>query len=139
MSAVTITGNITADPDLRFTPNGAAVVTLGVAVNRNRRQGDEWVEETSFFDVDVWQQQAENVAASLHKGDRVVVSGRLEQQRWENDQGERRSKVHIIADEIGVALRWATVSGVEKNQRASDPAKEAVASARDAGFVDDPF
>lgn len=103
-AAVTIVGNVTRDPELRFTPGGLAVCNFGVAVNRKR--GDE--EQTSFFDVTAFGDLAEHVA-ELPKGCRVVVVGRLEQQTWDKD-GEKRSKVVIIADEIGPSLRWATAS-----------------------------
>jgi len=100
----TVVGNTTRDPELRFTKNGLAMLTVGVAVNRKR--GDE--ETTSFFDVVAFGSLAENVAESCPKGCRVVVTGRLEQRSWDTDNGERRSKVEIVADEIGPSLRWAT-------------------------------
>jgi single-strand DNA-binding protein len=115
---VSITGNLTRDPELRFTPSGQANTTFGVAVNRRwqNRQTQEWEEATSYFDVVCWQQLAENVAQSLSKGARVVVTGRLDQRSWENQEGERRSKVEITADEVAPSLRWATAT-ITKNER----------------------
>lgn len=106
----TIVGNVTRAPELRFTPSGAGVVSFGVAVNRRwqNRQTQEWEEQVSFFDVKCWAQLAENVAASIDKGTRVVVTGRLEQRSWETEAGDKRSTVEIVADEVAPSLRWAT-------------------------------
>lgn len=114
---VTVVGNLTREPELRYTPSGAAVAKFGLAVNRsyNNRNGDR-VEQTDFFDVTAWRDLGENVAESLSTGTRVVVTGRLQQDRWENDGGEKRSKIFIVADEIGPSLRWATAS-VTKTSR----------------------
>ena len=113
---VTLIGNITRDPELRFTPSGQATASFGLAVNRRwmNRQTQEWEESTSFFDVVCWQQMAENASESLAKGSRVIVTGRLDQRSWENPDGEKRSKIEIVADEIGPSLRWATVD-IRKN------------------------
>ena len=114
-STVTIVGSLTRDPELRFSAAGRASCTFAVAVNRRYQQNGEWQEEVSFLDVIAWGELAENVAASLTKGNRVIVSGRLEQRTWEKD-GEKRSKVQIVADEIGPSLRWARAE-VERIQR----------------------
>src|SRR5215472_1032359 len=107
---ITISGNITRDPEMRYTPSGVSKVSFGVAVNRSWRnqQSQEWEEQTSFFNVVAWRQLAENAGASLAKGTRVVVSGRLEQRSWETDQGEKRSIVEVVADDIAPSLRFAT-------------------------------
>lgn len=117
---VSIVGNITRDPELRFTPSGQATASFGVAVNRRwqNRQSQEWEEATSFFDVVCWGQLAENAAQSLSKGTRVLVSGRLDQRSWETAEREKRSKIEITADEVAPSLRWATVS-ITKNERRS--------------------
>ena len=116
---VTITGNATREPELRFTPSGQAVANFGVAVNRRwqNRQTQEWEEAVSFFDVTAWSQLAENVAESVGKGTRVTVAGRLDQRSWETQEGEKRSKVEIVADDVAVSLRWATAE-VRRNERA---------------------
>ena len=115
---VTIVGNITRDPELRFTPTGQATASFGVAVNRRwqNRQTQEWEEATSFFDVVCWREMAENASESLSRGSRVIVTGRLDQRSWETHDGDKRSKVEIVADEIGPSLRWATAQ-VTKNER----------------------
>jgi single-strand DNA-binding protein len=119
---VTIIGNCTRDPELRFTPSGMAVATFGVAVNRRwqNRSTNEWEEAVSFFDVTAWQQLAENVSESVQKGTRVVVTGRLDQRSWETQDGEKRSKVEIVADEVGPSLRYATASVVKNERRGGD-------------------
>lgn len=113
-----IVGNATKDPELRFTPSGAAVATFGVAVNRRwkAKGSDEWSEEVSFFNVTCWGTLGENVAESVQKGTRVMVEGRLEQRTWETESGDKRSKVEIVADEVGPSLRWATAT-VLRNDR----------------------
>ena len=118
-NSITIVGNITRDPELRYTPSGQANVRLGVAVNRKwqDRSSGEWQEATSFFDVIAWRELAENVNESLKKGARVIVTGRLEQRTWEQE-GNKRSVVEIIADEVAPSLRWATAK-VEKTERRS--------------------
>src|SRR5437762_1249814 len=117
-STVTIVGNITRDPEIRYTAGGAAKATFGVAVSRRwqNRQSQEWEEQTSFFNVVCWREMAENVSESLAKGARVVVTGRLEQRSWETENGEKRSVVEIVADEVGPSLRWATAA-VTRNER----------------------
>ena len=118
-NTVTVVGNATREPELRFTPNGQAVATFGIAVNRRwqNRQTQEWEEKVSFFDVTCWAQMAENVAESVQKGTRVVVSGRLEQRSWETNDGEKKSKVEIVADEIGPSLTYATAQVVRNERR----------------------
>lgn len=117
-NSITVTGNLTRDPEVRYTRDGQASVLLGVAVNRRwqDRETHEWEEATSFFDVVCWRDLAENVAMSLTKGARVMVAGRLEQRSWETELGERRSKVEIVADEVGSSLRFATVE-VHRTER----------------------
>jgi single-strand DNA-binding protein len=115
---VTVVGNATRDPALRFTNSGQAVATFGLAVNRRwqNRQTQEWEESVSFFDITCWAQLAENVAVSGQTGSRVLVTGRLDQRSWETQDGEKRSKIEVIADEVGPSLRWATAQ-VTKNER----------------------
>ena len=103
---------------MRFTPTGQATASFGLAVNRRwqNRQTQDWEEATSFFDVVCWREMAENAAESLSKGARVIVTGRLEQRSWETPDGDKRSKVEVVADEIGPSIRWATAQ-VTKNER----------------------
>ena len=108
---VTIIGNLTDDPELKYTPNGAAVVNFSVAVSRRVKDesSGQWTDaDTSFLRVNAWRSLAENIAESLTRGTRVVVSGRLRQRSWENQDGDKRSVVEIEADEVGPSLTWAT-------------------------------
>lgn len=106
-STVTIVGNLTRDPELRFTAGGKGIASFGVAVNRRWQQNGEWQEKVSFFNVTAWDTLGENIAASLTKGTRVIVTGRLEQREYETKEGDKRNVVEIVADEIGPSLRWA--------------------------------
>jgi single-strand DNA-binding protein len=115
-NTVTVVGNLTRDPELRFTTGGKGIASFGLAVNRRYQQNGEWQEKVSFFNVSAWDQLGENAAASLTKGTRIIVTGRLEQREYETSAGEKRNVVEIVADEIGPSLRWATAS-VERTQR----------------------
>lgn len=117
-NTITLVGNLTRDPELRFTASGVARALFGIAVNRrwqDRASGD-WQEDTSFFNVVCWREMAENVSESLGRGARVMVTGRLEQRTWETQDGENRSVIEVIADEVGPSLRWATAE-VTRNER----------------------
>lgn len=111
MSAqVTLVGNVTRC-ELKFLPTGVPVATFGVAVNERVKRGDEWVDgEPSFFNCTVWRQAAENAAESLSKGSRVIVTGRMRQRSYETKDGEKRTVYEVEVDELGVSLRFATVS-----------------------------
>lgn len=117
-NTITVVGNVTRDPELRFTPSGQPTATFGLAVNRRwqNRQTQEWEEATSFFDIVCWREMAENVSESVTRGSRIIVTGRLEQRSWETPDGDKRSRVEIIADELGPSLRWATAQ-IVKNER----------------------
>jgi single-strand DNA-binding protein len=105
----TIVGNLVEDPELRFTNNGTAVANLRVAVTQRIQQDGQWRDgETSFFRVNVWRGQAEHLADSLSKGDRVMVTGRLRQRTWETPEGDKRSVTELEADEVGASLKFAT-------------------------------
>jgi single-strand DNA-binding protein len=109
-NTITVVGNVTRDPELKFLNSGQAAIRLSIAVNRRwqNRQTQEWEERVSYFEVTGYGSMAENAANSLQKGARVVVTGRLEQRSWETDNGDKRSIVEINADEIAPSLRWAT-------------------------------
>src|SRR4051794_4181945 len=115
-NSVTLVGNITRDPELRFTPSGQAIATFGMAVNRRFQRNGQWEEQTSFFNITAWGTLGENASNSLQKGARIVVNGRLEQRSWETQEGEKRSVVEVVADELGPSLRWATAE-ITKNDR----------------------
>ena len=109
-NSVTLVGNLVDDPELRFTPSGVAMAKVRFAVNRRYQSGGEWQEETSFFGGTCWRDVAENVAESLQKGSRVIVTGSLEQRTWETQEGDKRSVVEVRIDDIGPSLRWATAT-----------------------------
>jgi single-strand DNA-binding protein len=110
-NSVTLVGNLVEDPELRFTASGVAMARIRIAVNRRYRdRNEEWQEETSFFGGTCWRDVAENVSESLSKGDRVFITGRLEQRSWETNEGEKRSVVEVRIDEVGPSLRWATAN-----------------------------
>jgi len=136
-NTVTVIGNATRAPELKFTPSGQALANFGMAVNRRwqNKQTQEWEESVSFFDVTCWAQLAQNVADSIDKGTRLIVSGRLEQRSWESPEGEKRSKVEIIADEVAPSLRWATadVSRNERSERSANSPTGTTVPARTSG------
>ncbi len=116
-NSVTIVGNVTDDPELRFTPSGLPVANFTVAVNSRVKKGDQWEDRNDgFFRCSCWRDMAENVAESLQKGTRVMVIGRLQEQKWEDNDGGKRSRIEIQVDEVGPTLRWATAT-VQKSQR----------------------
>ncbi|MFC7403896.1 single-stranded DNA-binding protein [Georgenia alba] len=118
-TVITVVGNLTADPELRFTPSGAAVASFTVASTPRTfdRQANEWKDgETLFLRCSVWREAAENVAESLTKGTRVIVQGRLVQRSFETREGERRTVVEMQVDEVGPSMRYATAK-VTKSQR----------------------
>jgi single-strand DNA-binding protein len=129
---VVLVGNVTRDPELRFTPSGQATASFGLAVNRRwqNRQTQEWEEATSFFDVVCWREMAENVSESVTKGARIIVTGRLEQRSWETPDGDKRSKIEVVADELGPSLRWATAQVMKNERRGPGEARPAAATAR---------
>jgi single-strand DNA-binding protein len=106
---VTIVGNLTDDPEVSFTPNGAAVCNFRVAVTARIKDGEGWRDgDTSFYRITAWRQLAEHVGDSLAKGNRVIVVGQLRARSWETPEGERRTVVEVQAEEVGPSLRWAT-------------------------------
>ena len=104
---VTVVGNLTREPELRYTQGGKGVTSFGLAVSNRYQVNGEWQEKTSFFNITAWDALGENAAATLTKGMRVLVSGRLEVREYESREGGKRVSVDITADEIGPSLRWA--------------------------------
>jgi single-strand DNA-binding protein len=151
-NTITIVGNVTREPELRFTANGRSQLSLGLAVNHrypDRNRPGEWIEDTSFFNVVCWTDLAENVAASVQKGSRIIVMGRLSQRSWETDNNEKRSVVEVIAEEVGPSLRWATAQ-ISRTERkgpgesaprpaAGAPAAAGVAAGGYDDFGEEPF
>jgi single-strand DNA-binding protein len=120
-TVITIIGNITGDPELRFTPSGAAVANFTVASTPRQfdRTSNEWKDgETLFMRCSVWRDAAENVAESLQRGTRVLVSGRLKSRSYETKEGEKRTVIELDVDEVGPSLKYATAK-VNRTQRGS--------------------
>lgn len=116
-NTITLVGNATRDPELAFLPSGQSKASFGIAINRRKKDGDEWVDaEPSFFNIVVFGSAAENVAETVGKGMRVIVAGRVEQRSYETNEGEKRTVVEIIADSVGPDLRWASAV-VTRNER----------------------
>jgi single-strand DNA-binding protein len=143
-TVITVVGNLVDDPELRFTPSGAAVANFRIASTPRTfdRQTNEWKDgDTLFLSCSVWRQAAENVAESLTRGARVIVQGRLKQRSYETREGEKRTVVELDVDEVGPSLRNATAK-VTKTSRSSGgfgaPAP-APAAAPAAGGGDDPW
>lgn len=97
---VILMGNLTKDPELRYTPNGTAVASFSLAVNRRYKQGDEFKDEVCYIDIVVFGKQAENCGQYLGKGHGIIVDGRLQQRRWETEDGQKRSKHEVVAQSI---------------------------------------
>jgi single-strand DNA-binding protein len=97
---VTLVGNLVRDPELRYIPSGTAVCTFALAMSRKYKQGEEWKESTCFIDIEVWGRQAETSGEYLKKGRQVLVEGRIEQDRWEAQDGAKRSKHKVVASQV---------------------------------------
>src|SRR6202000_339661 len=148
-TVITVVGNLTADPELRFTPSGAAVASFTIASTPRQfdRQSNEWKDgEALFLRCSIWRQAAENVAESLTRGARVVVTGRLKQRSFETREGEKRTVIELDVDEVGPSLRYATAK-VNRTARGSEggggggaPADDPWGSAPPAGggYTDEP-
>ena len=152
---MTVVGNLTNDPELRFTPSGAAVASFTVASSSRvlDKTTNEWKDgETVFMRCSVWRQYAENVAESLTKGTRVIVSGRLKQRSYETREGEKRQVMELEVEDVGPALRYATAKVTRTQSQgggfgggngggggASAPADDPWASSPGAGFDEPPF
>ena len=119
---ITIIGNLTRDPELRFTKSGEAVVNFTVAVNERVKEGDSWVDgEASYYSVSAWKKFAENITENLRSGDRVIVVGKMKIEKYETKEGEQRQKPAITAEEVGIAVRFKGLpSTPSKALRAED-------------------
>ncbi len=143
MSAIAFSGNVAVAPEVSVTPSGRALVRLVVAENQGHRDRNtgEWVEDQpTFWPVTLWGQSAENVAESIHLGDRVVVLGRTRTNAWETPEGEKRSRVEVVADDVAASIRFARVriAKVLRTEPADSPAGQPVAAASGASLPDEP-
>jgi single-strand DNA-binding protein len=120
---VTLTGNLTDDPELRFTPGGVAVASFRLAVDQRVWDSDGWKDgQSSYFRVNVWRDQAEHLSRSAHKGARCVVVGRLRSRSWETPEGQRRSAVEVDAEEVGMSLRFGPLDPPPADAASQRPA-----------------
>ena len=109
---VLLIGNLTRDPELRYTSGGTAVASFGLAVNRKFKQGEEWKDEVCFVDITVWAKQGENCAEYLNKGSQAFIEGRLNYQTWEDKQsGQQRSKLEVVANNVQFLSKPGSVGG----------------------------
>ena len=141
-SAFTGCGNVTQDPELSFTDSGIAKLKFSIACNRSYKKGDEWVEETSFFNVVAWRKLAEDTADVLEKGVGVIVNGRLAQRSWDDKEGNKRSTVEVVAENVAIQTRSISdftrkrggdnAEGGSKRATAASPRKQ-------KELVEDPF
>lgn len=130
MATISFSGNLAADPELRHTQSGKAVVHFTVIENRRRRTANGWEDaEPNVFRVEAWDQQAENIAESLHKGDRAHVEGRIVTDRWDDkDSGAPRTAQHVAAEEVSFSLRFHTVQATKNTGNAAAEDDASVAS-----------
>lgn len=134
-----VCGNVTRDPELRFTPSGKAVASFAVAVNRRYQVNGEWKDaDATFVNVIAWDRLGENTAASITKGARVRCTGRYEQRTWDKDDGTKGYANELIADDICVSLKWATAEItkiVRTDSRPPVPTDPAAAPARESAMA----
>lgn len=102
---VFLMGNVTNDPDLRFTPSGSGVLNFSLATNRRYKKGEEWVDEVSFHNIVVWR-SSETLAQRIKKGTRVFIEGRIQTRSWENSEGQKQYKTEVIADDVNLVARY---------------------------------
>ena len=121
---VLLMGNLTRDPELRYTASGAAVASFGLAVNRKFKQGEEWKDEVCFVDITVWAKQGENCAQYLHKGSLVFLEGRLNYQTWEADGGQKRSKLEVVANNVQFLTRQGEKVSMDTGSTSSPSADD---------------
>lgn len=138
-NTLTVVGNLTGEPELRFTASGTAMLTGSIADNRRYQVNGEWQEETSYINFVAWRELAENAAATLSKGMRVLVTGRLQQRDWQDKDGNKRTSYDLVVDEIAPSLRWASAL-VTKSVKSDGTPKAAAPAPADAYMPDeDPF
>jgi single-strand DNA-binding protein len=119
-NSIVVVGNLTADPELRFTQTGVAYISGSIASNRKYQVNGQWEEKTSYFNFSAWREIAENIAATCTKGMRVVITGRMEQKTWTDKEGNERKTHELAVDDIGPSLRWATASVTKTAKPGSD-------------------
>lgn len=122
VNKVMVMGNVTNDPDLRFTPSGSAVLNFSVATNRSYKKGEEWVDEVTFHNIVVWR-SAETLAQRMRKGTRVFIEGRIQNRSWENAEGQKQYRSEIVADDVNLVARYEGSNDGSSDTSESKPAK----------------
>jgi len=130
---VILLGNLTRDPEVRYTPNGIAVASFAIAVNRKYKQGDETKEEVSYIDIVVFGKQAESCGQYINKGDSVLIDGRLQQRRWETEEGQKRNKLEVVAQSVNFMPK-RTPAGKGSGDSHPEPTPEAPVDEGDIPF-----
>lgn len=140
-NTITVVGNLTGEPELRFTQSGTAMMNCAIAANRRYQVNGEWQEETTFLNFTLWREQAENAAATFSKGMRVIATGRMSQKDWTDKEGNKRTSYDLVVDEIGPSIRWATAEVTKVNGKdngvPTSQARAAAAPPVPAGYMDD--
>ncbi|HEX9114271.1 MAG TPA: single-stranded DNA-binding protein [Nitrospirota bacterium] len=131
---VILLGNLTRDPEVRYTPNGIAVASFAIAVNRKYKQGDETKEEVSYIDIVVFGKQAESCGQYINKGDSVLIDGRLQQRRWETEDGQKRNKIEVVAQSVNFMPKRSSGGGQGQGHGHAEPAPEAPVDEGDIPF-----
>ncbi len=136
LNRVTLMGNVTKDPDLRYTPSGAPVMSFGLATNRRYKKGEEWVDEPSFHNIVVWT-SAEQLAQRVKKGTRIYIEGRLQTRSWEDKEGKRQYKTEVVSDRVILISRFeGDNSGGNFSRGSSATSEPAASESNDAGGED---
>lgn len=138
-NTMTVVGNLTGDPELRFTQSGKPMLTGSIADNRRYQVNGEWQEETSYINFVIWGDLADNAAASLRKGNRVMVTGRLQQRDWQDKDGNKRTSYDLVVDEIAPSLKWATVAITKTAKNDNAPAYAPAADPAPEYTTEEPF
>ncbi len=141
INVITLVGRLTRDSELKYTNSGTAICKFSLAVNRKKRQDEQWVEEVSYFDITLWGKLGEAISQYLNKGKQVAVSGELRQNRWEQD-GQNRSKVEIVASHVQLLSgdSQASGQGAERPQQGSGKPQQSFQGYDQGEFIDDiPF
>ena len=132
---VILLGNLTRDPEVRYTPNGIAVASFAIAVNRKYKQGEETKEEVSYIDIVVFGKQAESCGQYINKGDSVLIDGRLQQRRWDDKEtGQKRNKIEVVAQSVNFMPKRSSGGGQQQGQAHAEPAPEAPVDEGDIPF-----
>jgi single-strand DNA-binding protein len=131
---VILLGNLTRDPEVRYTPNGIAVASFAIAVNRKYKQGDETKEEVSYIDIVVFGKQAESCGQYINKGDSVLIDGRLQQRRWETEEGQKRNKLEVVAQSVNFMPKRSSAGRGMGGDSHPEPVPEAPVDEGDIPF-----